>query len=154
MIAERSAQSPRAHLQYYRDKIRAEIEGKTYVPPAPSASNNSLSRAGSAGSTRSARAAPASANDSWDDWGKPPNVKVSVNTSSAVPQDEISAYLQGCLEAQLLFLPVHDSTAVQQMQQLAQLVLGTAAAAAGVCYPSYTCTALTYLSARLLTCTQ
>ena len=64
-------------LQYYRDKIRAEIEGRTYVPPAPSASNNSLSRAGSAGSSRSTRVAGNSANDSWDDWGKPSTVKVS-----------------------------------------------------------------------------
>ena len=68
--------NPLGNLQYYRDKIRAEIEGRTYVPPAPSASNNSLSRAGSAGSTRSARAAGNSTNDSWDDWGKPSTVKV------------------------------------------------------------------------------
>ena len=65
-------------LQFYRDKIRAEVEGRSYTPPAPSASNSSSSRppvASTAG--RSARVASNSNNDSWDDWGaKPSNVKV------------------------------------------------------------------------------
>lgn len=66
------------HIQFYRDKIRAEVEGRTYTAPAPSASNSSSSRppVASAGS-RSARVASSSNNDTWDDWGaKPSNVKV------------------------------------------------------------------------------
>ena len=68
-------------LQYYRDKIRAEIEGRTYVPPAPSLSNNSSARppVASAGS-RTSRAA-SSSNDTWDDWGAKPNSNVKVPLS-------------------------------------------------------------------------
>ena len=64
-------------LQFYRDKIRAEVEGRSYVPPAPSASNSSSSKPPASAGSRSMRAASNSNNDSWDDWGKPSNVKVA-----------------------------------------------------------------------------
>ncbi len=64
-------------LQFYRDKIRAEVEGRSYVPPAPSASNSSSSKPPASAGSRSTRAASNSNNDSWEDWGKPSNVKVA-----------------------------------------------------------------------------
>ena len=67
-------------LQYYRDKIRAEVEGRSYVPPAPSAANNSsLSRPPAGANSRGVRVGGNSSNDSWDDWGaKPSTVKVYI----------------------------------------------------------------------------
>lgn len=68
--------------EYYRDKIRAEVEGRSYVPPAPSASNN-ISRPPAGANSRTARTAGSSNNDSWDDWGaKPSGVKASGSSGS------------------------------------------------------------------------
>lgn len=92
--------------EFYRDKIRAEVEGRTYTAPAPSASNSSSSRppVASAGS-RSARVASSSNNDTWDDWGaKPSNVKASASSGSLSSAGGQSAsggtdYLKSALDA-------------------------------------------------------
>ena len=49
-------------LQYYREKIKAEAEGRTYVAPPPSKAAPSKP----AGMTRNARSF---GNSGWDDWG-------------------------------------------------------------------------------------
>ena len=58
--------------QIYREKLRAEVEGRPYTPPPPSAVKP-VSRSGSSGSmsrSRSAgRMAGGGGNDSWDEWG-------------------------------------------------------------------------------------
>ena len=58
-------------VQIYREKLRAEVEGRPYTPPPPS-SVKPVSRSGSSGSmsrSRSAGRAAAGNNDSWDEWG-------------------------------------------------------------------------------------
>ncbi len=49
-------------VQYYREKIKAEAEGRTYVAPPPSKAAPSKP----AGMTRNARSF---GNSGWDDWG-------------------------------------------------------------------------------------
>ena len=66
-------------LQYFREKIRAEAEGKTYSVPPPSSSNagsrlpptgGMAARNGSSQSLSGRGAANRSSNnDDWDDWG-------------------------------------------------------------------------------------
>ncbi len=58
-------------LQIYREKLRAEVEGRPYTPPPPS-SVKPVSRSGSSGSmsrSRSAGRVAAGNDDSWDEWG-------------------------------------------------------------------------------------
>ncbi|DBB12132.1 hypothetical protein WJX82_005961 [Trebouxia sp. C0006] len=90
--------------EFYRDKIRAEVEGRSYVPPAPSASNSSSSKPPASAGSRSTRAASNSNNDSWEDWGKPSNVKASASSGSLSSAGGQSAtggtdYLKSALEA-------------------------------------------------------
>lgn len=49
-------------MQYYREKIKAEAEGRSYVAPPPSKTINV--KAG--GMTRNSRSF---GNSGWDDWG-------------------------------------------------------------------------------------
>ena len=66
-------------LQYFREKIRAEAEGKSYSVPPPSTSNAGSRLPPSGGMTArngssqslSGRAAAnrSNNNDDWDDWG-------------------------------------------------------------------------------------
>ena len=66
-------------LQYFREKIRAEAEGKSYSVPPPSTSNagsrlpptgGMAARSGSSQSLSGRVAANKSNNnDDWDDWG-------------------------------------------------------------------------------------
>lgn len=50
--------------QYYREKIRAEAEGRTYVAPPPSKAASFGSRSG--GMTRNSKSFQ---EGGWDDWG-------------------------------------------------------------------------------------
>jgi ADP-ribosylation factor GTPase-activating protein 1 len=47
--------------EYYREKLRAEVDGRPYTPPAPSADNSAMPR------NKSFAATPAASE--WDDWG-------------------------------------------------------------------------------------
>lgn len=50
---------------FYRDKVRAESEGRTYTPPPPTA-NNRMAAVSAMPRNRSFNTAR---NDDWDDWG-------------------------------------------------------------------------------------
>lgn len=50
---------------FYRDKIRAEAEGRPYTPPPPSA----VSKPVSSSAIPRNRSFPTAKNDDWDDWG-------------------------------------------------------------------------------------
>jgi ADP-ribosylation factor GTPase-activating protein 1 len=52
--------------EFYREKIRADVDGKPYTPPAPSAVTSSLPRPKSYAGSKTA-------NNDWDDWGADPN---------------------------------------------------------------------------------
>jgi ADP-ribosylation factor GTPase-activating protein 1 len=52
--------------EFYREKIRVEVDGKPYTPPAPSAVPASLPRPKSYAGSRTA-------NSDWDDWGADAN---------------------------------------------------------------------------------
>ena len=73
--------------EFYREKIRAEVDGKSYTPPAPSTVASSLPRPKSYAGTRTS-------NNDWDDWGadanspgRPPHAASSTNlhTSNGAP---------------------------------------------------------------------
>lgn len=49
-----------ACAEYYREKLRAEVDGRPYTPPAPSADNKMMPR------NKSFAASP---HADWDDWG-------------------------------------------------------------------------------------
>jgi hypothetical protein len=55
-----------APSQYYREKIKAETEGRPYVAPPPSKADTYKGRSG-AGMTRNSKSFQDS---SWDDWGE------------------------------------------------------------------------------------
>jgi hypothetical protein len=50
-------------LQIYREKLRAEIEGRPFTAPPPSASTNASRK------TASTSGAPGANKDDWGDWG-------------------------------------------------------------------------------------
>jgi ADP-ribosylation factor GTPase-activating protein 1 len=52
--------------EFYREKIRADVDGKPYTPPAPSTVTASLPRPKSYAGTRTS-------NNDWDDWGADAN---------------------------------------------------------------------------------
>jgi len=52
--------------EFYREKIRADVDGKSYTPPPPSAVPASLPRPKSYAGSRTA-------NNDWDDWGADAN---------------------------------------------------------------------------------
>ena len=57
-------------MQIYREKLRAEVEGRPYTPPPPS-SVKQVSRSASSGNMSRSRSAGrvAGGNDDWDEWG-------------------------------------------------------------------------------------
>jgi len=64
-------QAEAVSVQIYREKLRAEVEGRPYTPPPPS-SVKPVSRSGSSGSmsrSRSAGRVAAGNDESWDEWG-------------------------------------------------------------------------------------
>lgn len=65
-------------LQYYREKIKTEMEGRSYVAPPPSQANraNSMQRNRSF-SNGSANGSSGAKKDNWDDWGSS-DMKVSL----------------------------------------------------------------------------
>ncbi len=54
--------------EFYREKIRAECEGRSYTPPPPSAVP-SMARPKSYAAGSSSRGSGGAGADSWDDWG-------------------------------------------------------------------------------------
>ena len=59
-------------LQYFREKIKAEAEGRPYTAPAPSKATSGSARpaAAAGGMTRNSRSFGKSG---WDDWGDGPS---------------------------------------------------------------------------------
>ena len=60
-------------MQIYREKLRAEVEGRPYTPLPPSSVAKPPSRTGSAASmsrSRSQGGLGGSRNDDWDEWGE------------------------------------------------------------------------------------
>lgn len=64
--------------EFYREKLRAEVEGRDYTPPPPSAITSSSSPAAALSKANSAahlaggnsqRSSPAKQHDDWGDWG-------------------------------------------------------------------------------------
>ena len=53
-------------MQYFREKIRAEAEGRPYTPPPPSKATSGAARPPAGGMTRNSRSF---GNSGWDDWG-------------------------------------------------------------------------------------
>lgn len=49
--------------EFYREKLRAEVDGRSYTPPPPSADNKVMPR------NRSFAASPHTGQAEWDDWG-------------------------------------------------------------------------------------
>ena len=55
--------------QFFREKLRADVEGRSYTPPPPSAvPPTGVSRSGGSSANQS-RAASAKNLDEWGDWG-------------------------------------------------------------------------------------
>jgi hypothetical protein len=52
-------------VQFYREKIKAEAEGRAYVPPPPS----KVTMATAAKTTGMTRNSRSFGNSGWDDWG-------------------------------------------------------------------------------------
>lgn len=66
--------SQHLHLwpQYFRERIKAEAEGRPYTPPPPSKATSGAARpvaAAAGGMTRNSRSF---GNSAWDDWGDGP----------------------------------------------------------------------------------
>ena len=53
-------------MQYFREKIKAEAEGRPYTPPPPSKATSGAARPATANMTRNSRSF---GNGGWDDWG-------------------------------------------------------------------------------------
>lgn len=53
-------------MQYFREKIKAEAEGRPYTPPPPSKATSGAARPAAANMTRNSRSF---GNSDWDDWG-------------------------------------------------------------------------------------
>lgn len=53
-------------MQYFREKIKAEAEGRPYTPPPPSKATSGAARPPACGMTRNSRSF---GNSGWDDWG-------------------------------------------------------------------------------------
>ena len=64
--------------QYYREKIRAEAEGRTYVAPPPSKAAN---WGKSGGMTRNSKSFQ---EGGWDDWGDAGSKAAKVRTASSL----------------------------------------------------------------------
>jgi ADP-ribosylation factor GTPase-activating protein 1 len=63
--AGRSADTRRVRPQFYREKIKAEAEGRPYVAPPPS----KVAPAPRASASAAGRAGAGSRQGGWDDWG-------------------------------------------------------------------------------------
>eukprot|EP00884_Botryococcus_braunii_P022600 jgi/Botrbrau1/9023/Bobra.0376s0001.1 len=68
--------------EIYRDKIRAEIEGRPFTAPPPSSvvAIKGPERSGSRGNLSNGRSTP-SRNDEWDDWGESGSSRMKTNRS-------------------------------------------------------------------------
>lgn len=49
--------------EFFREKLRAEVDGRPYTPPAPGADNKMMPR------NKSFAASPHTGQEDWDDWG-------------------------------------------------------------------------------------
>lgn len=78
--------------QYYREKLRAAVEGRPYTPPPPSSAPPRPS------SSASARRPARAANDDWDDWGSNPRPRASQSSPNLQAQAG-NEYTLGQLEA-------------------------------------------------------
>lgn len=63
--------------EFYRDKIRAEVDGRSYTPPPPSAVPASLPRPKSFAGSRTTGA-------DWDDWGAEPSPGRPTHSASSM----------------------------------------------------------------------
>lgn len=80
------------HSQYYREKLRAAVEGRAYTPPPPSSVPPRPS------SSASARRPARANNDDWDDWGSNPRPRGSQSSPNLQAQAG-NEYTLGQLEA-------------------------------------------------------
>ena len=56
-------------LQYFREKIKAEAEGRPYTAPAPSKATSGAARPAAAAAGGMTRNSRSFGNSGWDDWG-------------------------------------------------------------------------------------
>ena len=73
LLVERKCETLYFWMQYFREKIKAEAEGRPYTAPAPSKATSGAARPAAAAASGMTRNSRSFGNSGWDDWGDGPS---------------------------------------------------------------------------------